>query len=257
MKQYLPVLLAILFLSIRCNSTATVEKSETKPIWKECAGPKYGSEFCTYIRLTSHINREFKYPPFAKENDIKGEISVEFYINKLGVVEDINLLNNLGFGCDKEVVRVLRTIPDFIPATQNGEHILSKDTLIFNFSGRGSPIESVYKAANVPPSFGNCQSNLSTPELNHCTREEAQHFFLSHFKYPKQAKRKKIQGNVLIRFVVEKDGSISYSHIVRDLDYGCGKEALRIVKMMPKWVPAKERGKNVRHSYTLSFKLEL
>lgn len=70
-------------------------------------------------------------------------------------------------------------------------------------------------------------------------------------KYPQQAKETGTQGKVYLEFVVEVDGSITDIKILRDIGSGCGEEAKRVVKEMPKWQPAKQRGKAVRQQFVL------
>ena len=67
-----------------------------------------------------------------------------------------------------------------------------------------------------------------------------------------------VQGKVSVKFVIEKDGSIADPVVVRGVDPYLDKEALRVVKSMPKWKPGKQRGKPVRVSYTVPviFKLQ-
>ncbi|MCR4658914.1 MAG: energy transducer TonB [Bacteroidales bacterium] len=77
-------------------------------------------------------------------------------------------------------------------------------------------------------------------------------------KYPQIAKENNITGRVFVTFVVEKDGSIANPRILRDIGGGCGAEAIRVVKAMPKWTPGKQRGKPVRVQFNLpvSFNLQ-
>ena len=77
-------------------------------------------------------------------------------------------------------------------------------------------------------------------------------------KYPTIAKENNITGRVYVTFVVEKDGSIANPRILRDIGGGCGQEAIRVVKAMPKWKPGKQRGKAVRVQFNLpvSFNLQ-
>ena len=70
-------------------------------------------------------------------------------------------------------------------------------------------------------------------------------------KYPQQALNNKIEGKVYVSFVVETDGSLSNIKVLRDIGGGCGKEAVRVVKLMPKWIPGKQHGKAVRTEYNL------
>ena len=76
-------------------------------------------------------------------------------------------------------------------------------------------------------------------------------FFSKNIKYPQAAQDSNIQGKVFVQFVVEKDGSITNAVILRDIGGGCGEEALRVVKMMPKWKPGEMRGQKVRVQYVL------
>ncbi len=76
-------------------------------------------------------------------------------------------------------------------------------------------------------------------------------------KYPVLAMENGIQGKVYIQFVIEKDGSITDVKVARGVDASLDKEAVRVVKAMPKWKPGKQRGKPVRVSYTLPIFFQL
>ena len=82
-------------------------------------------------------------------------------------------------------------------------------------------------------------------------------FIAKNLKYPQAAKDSNIQGKVFVQFVVEKDGSITNAKVLRDIGGGCGEEALRVVKMMPKWKPGEIRGTKYRVQCTLPVKFEL
>lgn len=87
---------------------------------------------------------------------------------------------------------------------------------------------------------------------------ELKKFIYNNLKYPVVAQEAGIQGRVIIRFVVEEDGSISNVNIIRGIDPSCDKEAIRLIKTSPKWNPGKQNGKAVRVYYTLPiiFKLD-
>jgi len=70
-------------------------------------------------------------------------------------------------------------------------------------------------------------------------------------KYPVIAQENGIQGRVICQFVVNKDGSIVDINVVRSVDPSLDKEAIRVIKSMPKWKPGKQRGKAVRVKFTL------
>lgn len=75
--------------------------------------------------------------------------------------------------------------------------------------------------------------------------------------YPRQAVETGAEGTVTLTFVVEKDGSITDIKILRDAGSGLGEEAIRVVREMPKWKPAKQRTKVVRQQFTLPVKFKL
>jgi len=83
-------------------------------------------------------------------------------------------------------------------------------------------------------------------------------FLSNNVKYPVIAQENGIQGRVICQFVVNKDGSIVDVEVVRSVDASLDKEAIRVIKSMPKWSPGKQRGKSVRVKYTLpvNFKLQ-
>ena len=76
-------------------------------------------------------------------------------------------------------------------------------------------------------------------------------FLQSNVKYPVVAQENGVQGRVQIGFVVERDGSISDVRVVRSVDPSLDKEAMRVVKMMPRWNPGKQNGQTVRVKYTV------
>ena len=83
-------------------------------------------------------------------------------------------------------------------------------------------------------------------------------FLGKNIKYPTISQENGVQGKVIVQFVVNKDGSIVDPVVVRSVDPYLDKEALRVIKTMPKWKPGKQRGKAVRVKYTVpvTFKLQ-
>jgi protein TonB len=88
--------------------------------------------------------------------------------------------------------------------------------------------------------------------------EEAMYNWLnSNIKYPQVAKETGISGTVIVTFVVEKDGSISGVQVLKDIGGGCGEEAMRVVKAMPKWKVGKQNGVPVRVQFNLPIRFTL
>ena len=76
-------------------------------------------------------------------------------------------------------------------------------------------------------------------------------YLSKNIKYPSVAQDNGIQGRVLVSFVVNKDGSIVDPEVIKSVDAALDKEAMRVIKAMPKWNPGKQRGKPVRVKYTV------
>ena len=81
--------------------------------------------------------------------------------------------------------------------------------------------------------------------------EKLKDYLEENMQYPKKLKGSGIQGRVVITFVVEKDGKISKAKVVRSINPALDKEALRLVRKMPRWVPGKQNGIYVKVKYTI------
>ncbi len=81
--------------------------------------------------------------------------------------------------------------------------------------------------------------------------------FLDNYVYPKQERKAKAQGTIAVKFVVEKDGSISKAQIVRSLSPACDAAAISALKSLKRFSPGKEKGKPVRTWLTLPVRIRL
>jgi periplasmic protein TonB len=96
----------------------------------------------------------------------------------------------------------------------------------------------VYYEVDEMPSFPGGLNGLMT-------------FLAQNMVYPVTAQENGVQGRVTVSFVVETDGSITDVEVERSVDPFLDREAMRIVKAMPKWTPGKKDGKPVRVKYTV------
>lgn len=76
-------------------------------------------------------------------------------------------------------------------------------------------------------------------------------FVANSFNIPEEATKNKVSGKVYVKFLIEKDGSLSNYEILNDLGYGIGDEAIRILKLSPKWKPGTINNKPVRVMHSL------
>ncbi len=81
--------------------------------------------------------------------------------------------------------------------------------------------------------------------------EELIMFVCMNVEYPEQARKANVEGTVYASFCIDRDGSVSNITILRDIGYGCGDAVVKMLQSMPRWKPAKVRGKNVRSEFNL------
>lgn len=107
------------------------------------------------------------------------------------------------------------------------------------------------------PVFPGCENEVSEQAKFQCFQMGIMKFISKNFEYPEMARQMGISGKVYVNFVIEKNGKVSNVVIARGVDDALDKEAMRLVKILPKFTPAKQRGKPVRMSYTVPINFRL
>ena len=144
-----------------------------------------------------------------------------------------------------------RTLPVPAPPKKPAPMPLPKET------GK-TPPDEIFQAVEEMPRFPGCEDeDLPKEEKQACAERKMLKYIYQKVKYPELAKEANIEGTALISFVIEKDGSIDQIKILKDPGGGCGREAQRVVKTMPDWIPGKQRGRTVRVRYNLPIRYRL
>lgn len=115
-----------------------------------------------------------------------------------------------------------------------------------------------FQVVESQPVFPGCEKE-KTKEANFlCFQRQIGRHIKKNFRYPEIAKEMGIQGRVIVKFVIGKDGKIINAEILRGVDKNLDKEALRIVSKIPSMKPAKQRGKSVQVSFMvpITFRLQ-
>ena len=107
------------------------------------------------------------------------------------------------------------------------------------------------------PVYPGCEKYATEEERFQCFNSSIMTHIAKNFKFPEMARQMGIQGRVFVNFVIEKDGSISNVIVARGVDPLLDDEAIRVVKSLPKFQPAKQRGKPVRMQYTVPINAKL
>ena len=123
-------------------------------------------------------------------------------------------------------------------------------------------MENVYKVAEEMPRFPGCESIISKREKEDCAKTKMLEYIYKNLKYPQEAIKAGLEGQCVVRFIVNTDGNIENIKIVRDIGGGCGQAVLNVIsgmnEMQEKWISGKQGTKLVKVLYTLPvrFKLE-
>jgi len=83
--------------------------------------------------LLAYIAKTIKYPVIAQENGIEGKVIIRFVVSKTGKISNVEVLRSLDGACDREAVRVVKTLKDWIPGKQNGVNVPVYYTLPITF----------------------------------------------------------------------------------------------------------------------------
>ena len=203
--------------------------------------------------LMKYLQQNIQYPKEAQEQGKQGRVIVQFVVNKDGSICEDTIIRSVDPQLDAEAIRVIRSMPNWTPGKQKGEPVRVRFTIPVTFRLQGGTATETAepKKAEAAPAGDELFKVVEERPQFPGGDAELMKFLQQNVKYPKEAQDKGTQGRVIVRFTVEKDGSITSPEVIKPVDPLLDAEALRIVKMMPKWQPGKQRGKEVRVQFTI------
>ena len=111
------------------------------------------------------------------------------------------------------------------------------------------------------PVFPNCKNIPTESERRVCSQKELLSYIYSNIQYPDSARKKDIQGLVVISFVVNEEGKVEQFKILKDIGEGCGDAAIKVIENMNKlemiWQPGRQEGKIVKVKYNIPVKFKI
>ena len=234
-----PLAAALLLVSnISCTSNSKEEALQVCDQMPEFPG---GMGECMKF-----LSKNIKYPAEAMENDIQGRVIMQFVVKKDGSISDAKVARSVDPILDKEALRVINAMPKWKPGMHEGKAVNVKYTIpvAFKLTNESVDENGVYMVCDQMPMYpGGMQELMKYLQKN--------------IQYPQEAKEKGIHGRVIVQFIVEKDGSIKDTKVIRGVNSSLDNEALRVINAMPKWEPGKHKGEavSVRYTVPVSFKL--
>ena len=206
------------------------------------------------LGFREYVAKNLKYPEIALKNGIQGNVYVQFVVEKDGSVSKVKILKGVDPSLDKEAMRVVSQATGWKAGEIKGKPVRVSFTFPIRYmlsdgakvSKKGKGEEEVFFVAEDMPTFNGKEASLGFRE-----------YVGANLKYPEEAAKKGIQGTVYVQFIVEASGEVSNVKVLRGTNPSLDQEAIRIVKNSPRWTPGKQRGKNVRVSFTFPIKFKL
>lgn len=249
---------------------ATKGDVDRMPVFAGCETEKTESEqgACSKKKLMEFMIANLKYPEAAQKAEVEGKVLVQYTIARDGSVQDAEVLQGIGYGCDEAALAVVKAMPNWTPAVKDSKPVSLQMTLPFTFSlskGTAQPgedKEEVFKVVEEMPRFPGCEEeNVPEGEMVQCSNRKLVEYIFTNVKYPREAKDAGIEGVAVVSFVVDKDGWVKDIKVARPLHESIDAEVIRVVKQMnemdERWIPGRQKGKAVNVQFNLPVKFLL
>ena len=210
-----------------------------------------------------------KYPTSAMEKGIQGTVRVSFVVEKTGTVNEVKVETPLAPALDAEAIRLIKSGPKWTPAKHRNQvvrqrvvvpvsFLMSPGSMVAVREGKERPITT--SAADIAASANPNRPPVVAPDRPTQPVGDTQAFFdwiEKNQKYPTLARQRKIQGKVMVEFIVQTDGSLTDARVIRKMGSGLDEEALRLIKTAPKWESASFQGKPIKQKMVLPVLFQL
>lgn len=212
------------------------------------------------------FEQELHYPPAALEAGIGGEVTLALLIGPDGNVQTIRVLRSLSPECDAEALHLGAFIRwGLAPAVEEKRAEERHFRILFDPKKYKRWVKN--RVAHVDPVFDLPADTALTIRTTRQVTEQARplikggikalpNHLASELKYPPEAFRYSLEGEVVVEFVVETSGNLSNMRALQDVGGGCTDEALRLLYRTP-WAPATLDGKRVRSTMQVSIQFRL
>jgi len=180
--------------------------------------------------MRRHVQDNLKYPEESFKQGDEGRVFIEFVVKKDGSIDGIKVLRGVSVEIDNEAIRIIEIMPRWIPAEEDGEKREMRCRMPINFI---LPSDYIYDMVDKYAAFPGGPQKL-------------EQFIAKKVKYPKQSKRNGVEGEVILEFVVNQNGSIENIKVLKGVSKVIDSEAIRVIQMMPKWTPAEKNNTIVR-----------
>lgn len=206
--------------------------------------------------MMDFIGKNVVYPKSAQEKKKEGRVVCTFVVERDGSIVEPRILKSVDPELDVEAIRVVEMMPKWNPGMQRGKAVRVQYTLPIMFRLNKPDTPSAATIDVVESSDKIFTVVEKKPEFPGGDQELAK-FIQNNQQYPVDAKEAKAEGRVVCSFVIDKEGSTTNVKVEKDVHPSLDKEAVRVIKSMPKWTPGEQKGEPVAVKYTLPIVFKL
>ena len=189
--------------------------------------------------MLKYIRDNLRYPQSALEQGIQGRVIVQFVVGEEGELSDIKILSGIDPQCDQEAIRIIQSMPRWTPGKRNGIAVPVYYRIPITFHPQlTKSLHPADKEANERKIYQTVEQMPRFPGGDAAMLK----YINENLRYPQAAIEKEIQGRVIVKFVVNTDGTLSDINVIKPLDPQCDQEAIRIIQSMPRWIPGRHNG---------------
>lgn len=238
-----------------CKSWET--EFDSPPFFGECENQLSEFEFCTVDNLNKFLNDrgygEFIFNDFepTKENI---SVNLSLRIDTLGNVSIFRHTIEGDFPKDLEeyLLYDVGNLKGWSASEIKGKKVCAHIDLMLNCFLE----PEIYKTCDIMPRFPGCEDPfISDEEKESCGKQKLLEFVYKNLEFPED-ERDRIDGMIVVQFVVDKEGNTNDITVVRSLNKACDKKAVEVVSSFPKWIPGEHDGKKVNVLYTLPIRMK-
>jgi len=216
---------------------------------------------CTKQKLMAFMSEKLVYPEAAKAAKKEGTVLVKFTVNAEGLVKNVRVVGSAGYGMDKAAMDVVNAMPRWTPAQKDGKPVATELSLPFNFTLSEEEKSDVYRVVDEMPRFPGCEEVEEAKERDQCAKMKLLEYIYSSVKYPEDAQKEGVDGTVVARFIINKEGRMEDIQIVRSVFPSLDAEVLRVMKQMNEmekaWIPGRQKGEIVKVQFNLPVQFKL
>ncbi|CAM1364566.1 energy transducer TonB [Tenacibaculum xiamenense] len=256
----------------------TIGEVDRSPIFENCdAFTPNEQTLCFKEKVAKHIKTTLTYPYNAFKDGVEDKVLVSFVVKEDGSIANVlSTSSKSNKSLEREAKKVITNLPKLSPALHKGKAIEMKHEVYvdFNLSHEGAIQDSYqvkdndselmitdfirFDQVTEEPVFITC-SNNSKIEKDGCVKETIVNNILDNLVYPFDAASEGIQGRVWVRFIVDKEGFVNNISTTGPKNGELlEKEAERLVRLLPKFLPGKlnDQYVNVEFFMPIDFELE-